>query len=144
MMMANYEIGGDKMLTVAHPAGTVGYFYGACECGLHKYFRVGDQTYVYEEDESDGYRSYMGQVFIPDQPDLDEDKPIFQWAALDEVRIYTHNDDGNGIIIRSTSDEHVWLEIFTANLDDYYPTARYEYTPRPGWDDPWPHFPGED
>jgi hypothetical protein len=79
------------------------------------------------EDESDGYRSYLGS--IENRPNAS--RTIFFKRALDTVEVQDGDDsECSGWKLVSVKDGHVWLEVGTDTTDDYYPCFVFRYNPR--------------
>jgi len=87
-------------------------------------FQLGTVVFEVLEDESDGYRSYLGEVKIVR---ADAEKGAF----LDEVIIQDIGGENNneGYNLVSTRTKHVWLSFGTNNDDSYYPCFFFSFTP---------------
>lgn len=99
-------------------------FYGV-DCNRYKLDNV-----IWEamEDESDGYRSYLGSIEVS----KNEDSSIFFSESLAEVKIEkVETEDLKGWNLVDTKDNHVWLFVGTNHYDSYYPCFRFEYHPKP-------------
>lgn len=93
----------------------------------HNCFKIGKRVYEAVEDESDGYRSYLGSVEVVDSKSK---KLIFFRTAVDEVtvqKVDTGYFDGYHFV---AEDGHIWLRVGTDNADDYYPMFTFDYQPR--------------
>lgn len=88
-------------------------------------FKLGDTVFEAIEDESDGYRSYLGSIEVKDSNDL------FFPFPLATVKIEEF-DDGytEGIKLVDVSDAHEWLIVGTSNYNDYYPYFVFDYKPK--------------
>jgi hypothetical protein len=88
-------------------------------------FKLGDRVWLAIEDEDDGYRSYLGSI------EQRETKGFTFFATpLDCVRIDTDASIDDGFRLVSVADGHVWLEVGTDNVNDYYPYFVFRYEPR--------------
>lgn len=91
-------------------------------------FQLGQVIFQVNEDESDGYRSYLRDVEI-----ISVEAPARIRDFLAEVIIkksQVSNRDGWEIV--DANDSHVWLEFGTDNSDDYYPSFIFYTYPKPG------------
>jgi hypothetical protein len=80
------------------------------------------------EDESDGYRSYLGTIELKDPVGL-----VFPALPIATVRVEdTSTDDYNGYSLVGVEDGHVWLRVGTDNYADYYPCFTFDYSPKKG------------
>jgi hypothetical protein len=104
-------------------------FYG---CDNHT-FKIGDETgtYVFEalEDESDGYRSYLGSVQLHDKQ---LKSLIFFQTPIATIKIIDNTNDRvkevyQFVDVDPAHHNHVWLEFGTDNADDYYPIFTFYY-----------------
>lgn len=108
-------------------------FYGVCDhC-----FKLDDLVWEAEEDEDDGYRSYMGSVTVA------KGNRIFFQSPIARVRVVRQNREENvpwtkdgeysfdGWALVDAADGHKWLVFGTTNNDDYYPWFTFEYSPKP-------------
>jgi len=81
-------------------------------------------TYEAIEDESDGYRSYLGSVETVNCAGL-----IFFSYPVATIRIEDVNEDSEtGYQFRDVEDNHIWLRFGTDNADDYYPYFVFQYS----------------
>lgn len=88
------------------------------------HYKLGDTVWLAVEDESDGYRSYLGSINKADHSDLIfPDQPF---ARVTVEKYDTGSDEGFRIV--DLVDGHVWLRVGTDNTDDYYPSFVFEYT----------------
>lgn len=90
-------------------------------------FKLGDRVFEAVEDESDGYRSYLGSVEVRDPSGL-----IFFRTPLASVRVVEVDDNYAEEYQLVDDGGHVWLRFGTNNCDDYYPYFVFEYQPRKG------------
>lgn len=98
-------------------------FYGVCG----NRYKLDNTVWEAIEDKSDGYRSYLGSIEISTEKSDD----IFFPDSLGKVYVqkYDQNDtDGWTVVDEATG--HVWLVIGTNHSDSYYPSFRFEYTPK--------------
>lgn len=88
------------------------------------HYKLGDTVWLAVEDESDGYRSYLGSITKADRDDL-----IFPNQPFAHVKVEEY-DTGleEGFRLVDTTDSHIWLRIGTNNADDYYPSFVFEYS----------------
>lgn len=108
--------------------GQVLPFYGVD--GTH--FKLGDVIYHAAEDESDGYRSFLGCIDVVEPGNL-----IFFSEPLAAVRVEDYDevppdesDRDEGFRFVDVTDGHVWLKVGTNDYDDYYPYFVFEYQPK--------------
>lgn len=107
--------------------GTTQPFYGVDD----KRFKLGEHIFEAVEDESDGYRSYLGAIKY-----VDPQRPIFFEHPLANVVVHEYENEPDDFYGTSEgfrlvdASGHVWLRVGTDNVDDYYPVFRFEYTPR--------------
>lgn len=100
-------------------------FYG-CD---NNYIRLDSDVVEIREDEDDGYRSAMDDMYLVDTKELNP-KPIFFRRALAEVQVLDldeRDESGWRLVDR---DGHVWLEAGTDYCDSYYPCFFIRYTPK--------------
>lgn len=94
-------------------------------------FKIGDTVWHAAEDESDGYRSYLGCIEVVPLNNL-----IFFPLPLATVRVESFDELPEGACDRDEgfrlvdSDGHIWLRVGTNDYDDYYPYFVFEYTPK--------------
>lgn len=94
------------------------------------FFKLGRDVFEAVEDESDGYRSYLGEIRSLENPPAGK-LVFFQHRRVDTVKVRNADDtDFEGYEIVSVKDGHVWVRIGTDNTDNYYPSCHIEYTPR--------------
>lgn len=88
-------------------------------------FKLNDTVYEAIEDESDGWRSYLGSI------ETVESDGIFFSIPLAVVRVGEF-DDGHtdGFSLVDVEDGHVWLEVGTGNYGDWYPYFTFSYYPK--------------
>jgi len=96
-------------------------FFGVCS----NEFKLNSVVWEAQEDESDGYRSYLGSVVAK------ESSGIFFQRRLARVVVqeYVHG-DCEGFSLVDTRDGHVWLVFGTDRSDDYYPFFVFDYRPK--------------
>ena len=98
-------------------------FYGVCA----NYFKLDDEIWEAIEDEADGYRSYLEDIKVVDNPE----GLVFSGEPFDEVyKQEVYDGHREGFEYRSTKDDHLWLFVGTDYTDDYYPLFVFHYTPR--------------
>ena len=95
------------------------------------YFKLDDTVWQAVENESDGYRSLLGNIEVADNGDH-----IFYPQPLARVTVENiENGTYQGYEFEgyqlSDGDGHVWLIIGTMDYDDYYPTFIFAYSPKP-------------
>lgn len=91
----------------------------------NNFFKLGKKVYEANEDESDGYRSYLGSIKLSDKKSL-----IFFKQPIAKVKIVEVNGnpfDGYHFV---DSSGHIWLEIGTDGNDDYYPWFVFKWNPK--------------
>jgi hypothetical protein len=97
-------------------------FEGVYVGGSHQYLKIDKQVYLFEEDESDGYRSYCnisGTV----------DAPVGAVFSLDNnpIRLFAtfgYDGDFRGLILWSSNKRKVLIGRFGTNYhDDWYPVC---------------------
>ena len=105
------------------------WFYGVD----NNHFKIGCHVFEAIEDESDGYRSYLGCIAPVGLPDM----LIFRDSPLAKVRVEKHkvNDTGPWAIFEGwrlidIKDNHIWLTTGTNYADDYYPFFVFDYQPK--------------
>lgn len=98
-------------------------------------FKLEGFVFEAKEDESDGYRSFLGSIKI--NPEEQSDRLIFfsQPIASIEIKWYDSGKcpgmpDFKGYQFEDYEDGHVWLRIGTDNINDYYPCFHFEYLPK--------------
>lgn len=90
------------------------------------HFKLGDTIWNAVEDESDGYRSYLGSI-----AQVAQDNLIFLPTPLARVKVEKYEDTSEeGFRLIDVADAHVWLRVGTDNTDDYYPSFVFEYSPK--------------
>lgn len=89
-------------------------------------FKLGSDVFEAIEDPDDGYRSYLRSVEVRDVEGL-----IFFERPLARVRVIRNDDGGrfDGYSLVDVVEGHTWLRFGTDDLDDYYPSFRFEYVP---------------
>lgn len=93
------------------------WFYGATE---HQ-FKIGATVWEAEEDESDGYRSYLGSV------ERKVSDAIFFKRPIAKVRVEILPDENKLVDVK---DGHEWLRFGTDYADPYYPYFFFDYQPK--------------
>lgn len=98
-------------------------FFGVDNCR----FKIG--AYVFEaiEDESDGWRSYLGSIEVAKDPSDIFFKDQLAIVVIEDVE--TGNSSGYRFV--DAHGGHEWLWIGTNNTDDYYPSFVFHYSPKP-------------
>lgn len=90
-------------------------------------YKLDDTIWEAMEDESDGYRSYLGSI-----EQIFTDKLIFFKDALAKVTVQEFEGDNvKGWNLVDVTDNHIWLFVGTDYQNDYYPCFRFEYHPKP-------------
>ena len=91
-------------------------------------FKLGKTVWLAIENESDGYRSYLGSIETVGKSNVNL---IFFKRPLATVRV-KHFDDyySRGFELMDVSDGHIWLRVGTSNYDDCYPCFLFEYNPK--------------
>jgi hypothetical protein len=96
----------------------------------NNFFKLDDQIYQAIENESDGYRSYLGEIKPISDEEADSNFIFFQ-NAVDRVTIVdVSNETFHGYEIVAIEDKHTWVRVGTDNVDDYYPMCIIWYHPR--------------
>jgi hypothetical protein len=87
-------------------------------------FKLDDQVYEAVEDESDGYRSYLGCIET-----REAQGKIFFTTPIARV-VVEKDDDGDfeGYKLMDLHGGHEWLRFGTGAYDDWYPYFVFEYT----------------
>lgn len=108
------------------------YFYGVD----NNSFKIGVHIFEAEEDEDDGYRSFLRSVEVKDPAGL-----IFFGTPIATVRVadldeissdrYETRPLHDGYQLIDVDDGHVWLRFGTDVSDDYYPCFIFDYMPKP-------------
>ena len=89
-------------------------------------FKLGRKVYEAIEDESDGYRSYLGSIEVVNLDGIFFNKPL----GYVEVRDSGQGGDFEGYEVVDVQDGHVWLRVGTDYADDYYPVFVFDYQPK--------------
>lgn len=91
-------------------------------------FQLGSVVFEVLEDESDGYRSMLDKVQIVQEnaPTIHRLAEVTITEAINQVY-----QDITGWSLVDMEDFHVWLTFGTDRMDDYYPSFRFEYFPKP-------------
>lgn len=98
-------------------------FYGVCG----NRYKLDETIWEAMEDENDGYRSCLGSIEIVN-PGTDD---IFFPDSLGKVCVKKYDEnDTEGWAIEDIATGHIWLVIGTNYSDSYYPSFRFEYTPK--------------
>ena len=88
------------------------------------HYKLDDKVWLAVEDESDGYRSYLGSIEETSHSDL-----IFPAVPFARVRVKEYDRPSQeGFELVDVADGHVWLRVGTDNTDDYYPSFVFEYS----------------
>lgn len=97
-------------------------------------FKWGGNVYEVVEDESDGYRSSLGE--LRDATQAADLGPFFRTSVAEltmrvgpELGRYEHQCDPDEIWQLVDASGVVWLTFGTENADDYYPSFCFRYTP---------------
>jgi hypothetical protein len=107
-------------------AGEWHRLYGSDSC----MFKLDETIYEAEEDESDGYRSYLGSIEVrPDASAIFFANPVAVVKVVEVNNGSNNYDDVDGYHVVD-ADGHVWLQIGTSNTDDYYPCFRFVWSPK--------------
>lgn len=109
----------EKVINFDDLIGQTFKFYGAAE---HQ-FKLNTTVWEAIEDESDGYRSYLGSVERKDSTAI-----FFRTSLANVILKY----DGDHYRLEDAADKHVWLKFGTDNSDDYYPMFVFSYEPKLG------------
>jgi hypothetical protein len=98
-------------------------FYGVDNC----YFKLDDVIYLAVEDESDGYRSYLGSVTVTD-PKVVKNLIFFQ-TPISRVKVdYVDDNSGfTGYLFTDVDSKLIWLKVGTSYYDDIYPCFVFNY-----------------
>lgn len=97
-------------------------FYGA----WGNYFKLGPTVFQAIENPDDGYRSYLESIEVEDDV---KKKVHFFSKPLGKVRIEKGRSI-DGYILKDIKDSHIWLEVGTDYIDDYYPAFIFDYHPK--------------
>lgn len=100
----------------------------------NNWYKLDDTVWEAEEDESDGYRSYLQSIQLVENPQ--EEKLIFPDVPLAFVQVHEvdnaqRNDNFKGWALVDIKDNWVWLKVGTDYSDSYYPHFVFEYHPKP-------------
>lgn len=98
------------------------------------FFKLDGEVVECAEDESDGYRSMMLDLYLAEAGQ----RHIFFKTPVDTVTVEEapsslpdeYGEFRGWQIVSTSPDRHVWVTMGTANSDDYYPGFRFNYTPR--------------
>jgi hypothetical protein len=83
------------------------------------------------EDESDGYRSMLEEVReVREVREVPVEGRIFFATPIAMVTVQDADGEVDGWKLVDAKDGHVWLVLGTDNADDYYPSFRFDYTPK--------------
>jgi len=81
-----------------------------------------------EEDEDDGYRSYLRCINVSNSKGL-----IFFSKPIAFVKIVvTDSYSYTGFEFRDLTDDHVWLRVGTDEYDETFPYFVFDYSPKKG------------
>jgi hypothetical protein len=98
-------------------------FYGVCG----NRYKLDDTVWEAIEDPGDGYRSYLGSIEL-----VMHGEDIFFPDPIATITVEKFDEeDSNGYRLIDIKDQHIWLEIGTANTNDYYPYFVFRYEPKP-------------
>lgn len=89
-------------------------------------FALDDTIYLAIEDPADGYRSYMAELEITEEPCKIKLPDISVVCHMREDGRYYENDVL--VFIDSMNGKEI-LAVGTEDIDDYYPCCVFEYTP---------------
>lgn len=89
-------------------------------CGVNQ-FQLGSVIFEVLEDESDGYRSYLGSVQIVTRSAVKK-----QGDILGEVII---SEDGDFYYLNDCKTNHIWIRFGTDNSDEWYPSFIFDFMP---------------
>lgn len=93
-------------------------------------FKLGNFVFEAIEDESDGYRSMLGEFAVVEKDCIFSGEPIASVkvtnAEMSPIDEYSYNFKGYCL---EDKNGHIWLRMGTSNYDDYYPMFTFEYTP---------------
>lgn len=89
-------------------------------------FQLGSVVFEVLEDECDGYRSCLGEVKVLNANA--ERRPGDFLGGVIVEKVYENDFDGYHIV--DDTDGHIWLTFGTDNVDDYYPSFRFYFTPK--------------
>ena len=102
-------------------------FYGAHS----NRFQLGDVVYEAVEDEQDGYRSCLQEVRESNDYSGFFDQPLAQVTGrVGDVANIKHRYEDKDTIEFVDSIGHVWLEVGTIDVNDYYPCFCFNYCPK--------------
>lgn len=87
-------------------------------------FQLGTVKFEVVEDEQDGYRSSLKDVFI-----VDRSAKRTELLANIVIRNSSEIDEGYDLV--DTEDDHVWITFGTDHADDYYPCFIFRFNARP-------------
>ena len=91
-------------------------------------FCIDGVTYLAEEDPDDGYRSYMRELQISENPCKNTFSPEeVVCEHLDKSEYW--GDDSDILIIKNPKTGSLILKIGTEDVNDYYPSCVMEYHP---------------
>lgn len=100
------------------------YFY--TEHHAYVKFTLDGVTYMAEEDPDDGYRSYMNDLVVAEEPCKIKLPNVAVVCRMMQDRNWEKN---NVLIFTDAENGKDILAIGTANYDDYYPYCVMEYMP---------------
>ena len=101
---------------------------GVCANCFKLVTEEGDER-VFEalEDEQDGYRSSLAEVREVTDPVQLSALTFSPSPYATVIGSHYSGDDFEGIMLVDETDDHVWLQIGTEKLDDYYPCFIFSY-----------------
>jgi len=88
-------------------------------------FKIGPHLFEAEEDESDGYRSYLRCVNV-----VQDERLVFLRRSFATVEVVDITDTDclfEGYALVDVDTNHCWLQFGTDNSDDYYPMFIFTY-----------------
>ena len=94
----------------------------------NNFFKLDGFVYEAMEDADDGYRSCLAEVRVAN--DNDAYRPTFFTQPIAQVRvrpIAAADTSGHELVDASG---HVWLQIGTSDVNDYYPCFLFHYDPK--------------
>lgn len=96
--------------------------------GLNVLFCIDGVTYLAEEDEDDGYRSYMKELVVSEVPPKNTFSPE-EVVCEHSEKHESHNGECDILFINNAKTGELILKIGTEDTDDYYPYCVMEYYP---------------
>jgi hypothetical protein len=110
--------------------GSKGIYEGANEQEL--IFKFDDILWKAIEDELDGYRSMLDYVVYADN---DANRSFICHKNLANVVLESVDESEQnicfaGYVLKDIEDNHIWLRIGTAYVDEYYPYTIFQHIPK--------------